>query len=126
MNHAYHQAGHAVVAREFGWEVDPEDDLTRSIAYHLAGAVAESRYLKHGYWRVLKGERGLGPDGVLGDLDAISELLDLPVVYIRKAQLGAAVHLVQRILTRRWAEIEALVQEKKEFPTGSGATGVKA
>jgi len=124
VNHAYHQAGHAVVAREFGWEVDPEDDLMRSIAYHLAGAVAESRYLKRGYWQVLQNERGLGPDGVLGDLDAIAEILDLPVSDVRKAMLGPSVHLVQNILTRRWAEVVELAL--REFPTGSGACDGKA
>ena len=117
VNKSYHQAGHAIVAREFGWEVDPNDDPAQSIAYLLAGAVAESRVLKCSYWLVLQGERGLGADGVLGDLDAIAEILDLPVRDVRKALLGSSVHLVQNILTRRWAEVVDLVALRGN-PTG--------
>jgi hypothetical protein len=122
-------AGHAIVAFQLGWRFqtlhsrhlggleDPGDNLQATIAYRLAGALAEARYRRMSAWKIFREEIGLGADGVLPDLDYLAEAMDIPSCDLTRKFIQPYLKPVERTIRARWLDIQALAEAlTRPFP----------
>lgn len=127
-HHAYHEAGHAVVAIHYGWpflrasadansflgrvegiQYEAEDERP-VIALYLAGPVAQAQFLDWDFWEMLTPQVDSEDPALIADFDMIASLLGRPRESIVKEDLAEALDLVNSILQSRNRLFQAIAE----------------